>query len=168
MKMNRITELYLERVFRDMRQEDMLVIKRNLKRLMRPELVETLLTNTVNNVWISADSLSEFISGATNDTFEKVYSVANVKSDNKDNTDEYCFKVNIDDYGDLTITIECDVEGLTWTSKDYIDYMVERGGFMRHSESKRTERYNIPFRHKIRFSRTVSLDSIRKYVLASE
>lgn len=165
--MNRITEMYLERVFQDMRQEDMLVIKRNLKRMIRPELVETLLTNTVNNVWIGSDSLLEFIRNATNDTFEKVYNVSNVKSDNKDNTNEYCFKVNIDDYGDLTITIECDVEGLTWTSKEYLDYMVERG-YMRHCENKRSERYDIPFRHGMRFSRTVSLGSIRGYILASE
>lgn len=168
MKLSRITEMYLERIFNDMKREDMNVIKRNLKRMNRPELVETLLTNTMDNVWISADSLFEFIRNATNDTFEKIYVITNVKSDNRDDVvKEYCFKVNIDDYGDLTITIECNVEGLTWTSKEYLDYMVERG-YMRHSENKKSERYNIPFRYKAKFSRTVSLDSIREYILKSE
>lgn len=166
--MNRITELYLERVFRDMRQEDMLVIKRNLKRMIRPELVETLLTNTTDNVWISADSIFELIRNATKDTFEKVFKVMNVKSDNRDNVvKEYCFKVGIDDFGDLIIAIECDVEGLAWTSEEYIDYMAKKN-YMKYSENRKCERYNVPFRHERKFTKIFNLGDIRKYILKSE
>lgn len=166
--MKKITELYLERVFDDMKREDMNVIKRNLKRLGRPDLVEALLTNTTDNVWISADDVFKLVCKATKDTFEKVFKVMNVKSDNRDNVvREYCFKVGIDDFGDLTITIECDVEGLAWTSEEYIDYMTKKN-YMRYSENKKSERYNIPFRHRVNITRTFNLNDIKEYILKSE
>lgn len=163
--MKKITELYLERVFNDMRREDMNVIKRNLKRI-RPDLVEALLTNTTDNVWISADSILKLVCNGTKETFEKVFKIKDVKSDNRDNA-VYCFKVGISDFGDLTITIECDVEGLAWTSEENIEYMAKKS-YMRYSENKRSERYNIPFRYEVKFARTFSLDSIKEYILKSE
>lgn len=166
--MKKITEMYLERVFNDMKREDMNIIKYNLKRMIRPDLVETLLTNTTDNVWISADSIFELIRNATKDTFEKVFKVMNVKSDNRDNVvKEYCFKVGIDDFGDLIITIECDVEGLAWTSEEYIDYMVKKN-YMRYSENKKCERYNVPFRHERKFTKIFNLNDIKEHILKSE
>lgn len=166
--MKRITEMYLERVFDDMKREDMDIIKRNLKRAIHPELVETLLTNTVDNVWISADSVFELVCNETKGTFEKVFKVINVKSDDRDNVvKEYCFKVGIDEFGELIIVIECNVEGLSWTSEDYIDYMA-RNNYMKYSENKKSERYNIPFRREMKFTRTFSLGSIREHILKSE
>lgn len=165
--MRRVTELYLERVFNDMKREDMNVIKRNLKRI-RPDLVEALLTNTTDNVLISADSILKLVCNETKDIFEKVFKVTNIKSDNKDNVvNEYYFKVGIDDFGDLTVIIECDVEGLAWTSEENIDYMAKKG-YMRYLENKKSERYNVPFRREIKFTRTFSLDSIKEYILKSE
>lgn len=166
--MEKITEMYLERVFSDMKHEDMSIIKRNLKRMIHPELVETLLTNTADNVWISADSIFELVCNETKGMFEKVFKVMNVKSDNRDDVvREYCFKVDIDEFGDLIIVIECNVEGLSWTSEDYIDYMT-RNNYMKYSENKRSERYNIPFRREMKFTRTFRLDSIREHILKSE
>lgn len=166
--MRRVTELYLERVFNDMRREDMNVIRDNLKRMIRPDLVETLLTNEIDSVWISADSIFEMIRNATKDTFEKVFKIANVKSDNMDDVvKEYRFKVGIDDFGDLIITIECDVEGLAWTSEEYIDYMSKKS-YMKYSENRKCERYNIPFRHERKFTKIFNLNDVRKHVLKSE
>lgn len=166
--MKKITEMYLERVFSDMKHEDMSIIKRNLKRMTHPELVETLLTNTIDNVWISADSVFELVCNATKCMFEKIFKITNLKSDSRDDVvKEYCFKVGIDEYGDLIITIECDIEGLAWTSEECIDYMV-KNNYMRYSDNKKSERYNIPFRYERKYTNTFNLDSIREHILKSE
>lgn len=165
--MRKITELYLERVFNDMRREDMNIIKANLKRLCNADLTEVILTNTVDNVWIDMDSIFELVRNGTKDTFEKVFKVTNVRSDNRDNAKVCCFKVGIDDFGNLTITIECNVEGLAWTSEENIEYMAKKS-YMRYSENKKSERYNIPFRREMKFTRTFNLDSIKEYILKSE
>lgn len=166
--MKKITEMYLERVFDDMKREDMDVIKRNLKRLCNEDIIETLLTNKVDNIWISADSIFELVRNATKDTFEKLFKIKNVKSDNRDDVvKEYCFKVSISDFGDLIITIECDVEGLAWTSEEYIEYMV-RKNYVKYSENRKSERYNVPFRLERKFTKTFNLNDIKKHILKSE
>lgn len=166
--MKKIAEMYLERVFDDMKREDMNVIKHNLKRLVRPDLAETLLVNTIDNVWISADSIFELIKSTMKDRFEKVFKVINVESYDRDKVvKEYCFKVEIDDFGELVIAIEGSIEGLAWTSEEYINYMIEKN-YMRYSENKKSERYNIPFRYERQFKQVFNLNDIRNYILKSE
>lgn len=166
--MKKITEMYLERVFNDMKHEDMSTIKRNLKRMTRPELVETLLTNTTDNVWISADSVFELVRDAAKGTFEKIFKITDLKSDGRDDAvKEYCFKAGINEYGDLIITIECDIEGLAWTSEEGIDYMV-RNHYVRYSDNRKSERCSIPFRYGRKFTNTFNLNNIREHILKSE
>ena len=166
--MKKITEMYLERVFDDMKREDMNVIKYNLKRLCNIDIIETLLTNEVDNVWLNADSIFELVSKHTTSVFEKLLKVKDVKCDNIDTVvNEYCFKVGIDNFGSLIITIKCNVEGIAYTTEEYIDYLA-KNGVVRYSESKRNGKYNIPFVYRKEFSRDFSLDSIREHILKSE
>lgn len=166
--MRKITEMYLERVFDDAKREDMNVIKANLKRLCNADIIEALLTNEIDNVWLNTDSIFELVSEHTTGVFEKLLKVKDVKCDNVDTVvNEYCFKVGIDSFGSLIITIKCNVEGLAYTTEEYIDYLA-KNGVVRYFENKRTEKYNIPFVYRREFSRDFSIDNIREHILKSE
>lgn len=168
--MKKIVEVLLDRMISDAKTCDLNLIRDNLKRVESDSFVETIITNTIRNVWLSADGIYEIINDYVRNNTYKLLSVYNIATCT--NTDkvakEYCFDVSISSCGDLYINIKCDIDVLIYTRESAFDDYV-KGSYLRTRSSK--PEYgsdSVLFKHKETVDTRFYVGNIHKHILRSE
>lgn len=166
--MKKIVEVLLDRMIEDAKTCDLNLIRDNLKRVESDSFVETIITNTVSSIWLSADGLFEIVNDSIKDNVYKLLKIYNIVYKDCDKVaKEYCFNVNIDSTGDLYFTLKCDVDSLVYTSASAFDDYI-KSGYLR-SRCKRPD-YSEPilFKHVKTSEMRFYVHNIRKHILRSE
>lgn len=167
--MKKIVEVLLDRMISDAKTCDLNLIRDNLKRVESDSFVETIITNTVRNVWLSADGVYEIINDYVRSNTYKLLSVYNIATCTNTDKAAYCFGISIGSCGDLYINIKCDIDVLIYTRESAFDDYV-KGSYLRARSNK--PEYgsdSVLFKHKETIDTKFYIDSnIRKHILRSE
>lgn len=158
--MKSLLQLYIDRVFDSLSDNDIATIRRNLDMLKYGKVAETLITNKYRYVWIDADKFFAYLKKDNKDVRKDMLRLIRIKDIVDTDIDHsICLKLYIASDGDLAFDIDYTVEHIMYVCADDIDYYVKNGYWNYGPRLERSGKFNIPMRSERTSSTCFSIES---------
>lgn len=158
--MKSLLQLYIDRVFDSLTDNDIATIRRNIDMLKYGKVAETLITNKYRYVWIDADRFFGYLKKSNKDISKDMLRLVRIKDIvDTDTGHSICLKLYIASDGDLAFDIDYTVECIMYVSADDIDYYVKNGYWNYGPRLERSSKFNIPMRTDRTSSMCFSIES---------
>lgn len=159
--MKSLLQLYIDRVFDSLSDNDIAIIRRNLDMLKYGKVAETLITNKYRYVWINVDKFFAYLKKNNKDISKDMLRLVKIKDIVDTDIDHsICLKLYIASDGDLAFDIDYTVEHIMYVSADDIDYYVKNGYWNYGPRLERSNRFNIPMRSERASSICFNIESL--------
>lgn len=159
--MKSLLQLYIDRVFNSLSDNDIATIKRNFDMLKYGRVAETLITNKYRYVWIDADKFFAYLKKSNKDISKDMLKLVKIKDIVDTDIDHsVCLKLYIASDGDLAFDVDYTVECIMYASAEDIDYYVKNGYWNYGPRLERSNRFNIPMRSERTSSTCFNIESL--------